>query len=384
MPFRFDNKRVFLTYSQVGQRTLDSIYDFLSTLKDGRGELVAIEYIVVARERHLDGGFHFHAFILFRERFQSRNQRIFDFDGLHPNIESVRGERNVANKITYTKKDGEFKEHGDEPTVAERANKQQHWLDLIDSSTDAADFMGKAKSVAPRDFVLQNDKFEAFARKYYNNVATYVSEYGPEDFVVPAECNDWVRDVLNEVCFLGTCYSQIPNSNIVRILGTRSSQMLGPHRRRRTRQTEWARCLGDHFYNSTWFNLDEVDPSKKYAVFDDIRLNEKSYWSWKPWFGGQKEFTVTDKFRHKRKLMWGKPIIWVCNPASDPRNIAGLDSAKFAESNPRCARRAQEIELILCNTPNPNGMFCEDVVCILYIFVIHRVGPIKPPSNYIG
>lgn len=199
MPFRFDNKRVFLTYSQVGERTLASIYEFLTTLKDGRGDVVPIEYAVVCRERHQDGGFHFHGFLLFRERFQSRNARVFDFDGVHPNIESVRGERNVANKIAYTKKDGEFQEYGNEPAIAERANKQQHWLDLIDSSTDAADFMGKAKSVAPRDFVLQNDKFEAFAQKYYNTVSTYVSEYERETYTVPSECDDWVRDVLERV-----------------------------------------------------------------------------------------------------------------------------------------------------------------------------------------
>nr|QJB18726.1 MAG: replication-associated protein [Genomoviridae sp.] len=312
MPFRFDNKRVFLTYSQVGERTLDSIYDFLSTLVDGRGEIVPIQYLVVSRERHQDGGFHFHGFILFRERFQSRNPRVFDFDGIHPNFESVRGERNVRNKITYTKKDGEFRELGTEPEEPERVHKQQHWLDLIDTSTDATDFMSKAKAVAPRDFVLQNDKFEAFAHKYYNNLATYVTEHARESFTVPAECDDWVRDgPTRPKCLV----------------------LIGPGE---IGKTEWARSLGDHFYNATWFNIDEVDPSKDYAVFDDIKLNEKTYWSWKPWFGGQKEFTVTDKYRKKRKLIWGKPIIWICNPASDPRNIQGLDYSEHEWLRLRC------------------------------------------------
>ena len=201
MVFRFDCKKVFLTYSQVGERTLDSIYDFLSTLTAVNGEPIPIDYIVVSRERHLDGGYHFHAVIVFRERFQSRNQRFFDFDGVHPNIGSIRGERNLRNKITYTKKDGEFKELGDDPSSAAGRHKQQHWIDLIDESTDAADFMAKAKNVAPRDFVIQNDKFEAFAHKYYNNVATYVSEYDPEeDFPnVPVEATNWVDEVLNQV-----------------------------------------------------------------------------------------------------------------------------------------------------------------------------------------
>lgn len=51
-------------------------------------------------------------------------------------------------------------------------------------------------------------------------------------------------------------------------------------------KTEWARCLDpDHFYNCGAFNLDDVDPAKRYAVFDDIRLTETNYWYWKCWFG---------------------------------------------------------------------------------------------------
>lgn len=86
-------------------------------------------------------------------------------------------------------------------------------------------------------------------------------------------------------------------------------------------KTEWARCLGEHFYNCGAFNLDDVDPSKRYAVFDDIRLTEQNYWYWKCWFGGQKQFTVTDKYRKKRTVHWGKPVIWCCNKASDPRRV---------------------------------------------------------------
>lgn len=86
-------------------------------------------------------------------------------------------------------------------------------------------------------------------------------------------------------------------------------------------KTEWARCLGDHFYNCHYFQLADVDPTKRYAVFDDIRLNENNYWNWKPWLGGQKQFTVTDKYRKKKTIRWGKPIIWCCNRASDLRRL---------------------------------------------------------------
>lgn len=93
-------------------------------------------------------------------------------------------------------------------------------------------------------------------------------------------------------------------------------------------KTEWARCLGPHFYCCHYFNVSELDEAKRYAVFDDIRIDEKTYWHWKPWFGGQKEFTVTDKYRKKRRFRWGKPVIWLCNPASDIRKLS-LDIAEM-------------------------------------------------------
>lgn len=79
--------------------------------------------------------------------------------------------------------------------------------------------------------------------------------------------------------------------------------------------------MGEHFYCGTFFNLDDVDTSKRYAVFDDIRLDEKSYWYWKAWLGGQEQFTITDKYRKKFTIKWGKPVIWLCNPASDLRKL---------------------------------------------------------------
>ncbi len=196
MPFQFDNKKVFLTYSQVGERSLDDVFNHLRRLREPEQP----RYLVVARERHGDGGFHFHAVIDFGKRFRSRDARVFDFDGIHPNISAIRTTREYDNKVTYTKKDGEFKELGTHEQAESRGHKQQHWIDLIDGSENRDDFMAKAKTVAPRDFILQNDKFEAFAAKYYNNVATYVSEYTPEDFeYTPTAAKDWVEEVLNQV-----------------------------------------------------------------------------------------------------------------------------------------------------------------------------------------
>lgn len=51
----------------------------------------------------------------------------------------------------------------------------------------------------------------------------------------------------------------------------------------------------------------------KYAVFDDFPWDTMKRF-YKQWFGAQKIFTLTDKYRAKKTIKWGKPIIWLCNP----------------------------------------------------------------------
>ena len=83
-------------------------------------------------------------------------------------------------------------------------------------------------------------------------------------------------------------------------------------------KTVWARSLGPHAYFGGLFNADELDEqSARYAIFDDIAGGFGYVPSYKNWMGGQFEFTITDKYRKKRSIRWGKPTIWVCN--TDPR-----------------------------------------------------------------
>lgn len=63
------------------------------------------------------------------------------------------------------------------------------------------------------------------------------------------------------------------------------------------------------------FNAKKIDESAKYIVLDDIDLDY--FPSYKSFFGGQKEFEVTDKYVSKMTVRWGKPCIWLSN--EDPR-----------------------------------------------------------------
>lgn len=88
-------------------------------------------------------------------------------------------------------------------------------------------------------------------------------------------------------------------------------------------KTLYARSLGTHIYFCSFFNLDEFSNDATYAVFDDLVGGLEHFGSYKAWLGCQGEFTATDKYRHKRRLSWGKPCIYLSN--GDPRLDKGVD-----------------------------------------------------------
>lgn len=60
------------------------------------------------------------------------------------------------------------------------------------------------------------------------------------------------------------------------------------------------------------FMLDLWDDGAEYLILDDFQDWSKFY-LFKQFFGGQEEFVVTDKYRKKRNVKWGKPVIVLSN-----------------------------------------------------------------------
>lgn len=61
----------------------------------------------------------------------------------------------------------------------------------------------------------------------------------------------------------------------------------------------------------------------KYAVFDDMQGGFKFFPSYKGWLGAQQSFTVTDKYKGKTTIQWGRPTIWCMN--EDPTTCTDVD-----------------------------------------------------------
>lgn len=96
----------------------------------------------------------------------------------------------------------------------------------------------------------------------------------------------------------------------------KSLLLVGPSR---LGKTEWARSLGRHLYFNGYFDLSQLrgDLSNvRYAVFDDFPWDRFRSFA-KQWMGAQATFTVTDKYKPKMTINWGKPIIFLCNPEDE-------------------------------------------------------------------
>jgi len=64
------------------------------------------------------------------------------------------------------------------------------------------------------------------------------------------------------------------------------------------------------------FDLSGWNPDAEYIIFDDFDFDflpaPKAFW------GSQREFTLTDRYRKKKTVTFGKPAIFLCNHDQDP------------------------------------------------------------------
>jgi hypothetical protein len=97
--FRLQAKHLFLTYPHAEIAHFD-LYEAINNR-------FPVKRAIIASENHADGSPHMHAYFEFNSKLHCRDERAFDIDDKHPNIQAV---RNVPATITYCKKDGRFTE----------------------------------------------------------------------------------------------------------------------------------------------------------------------------------------------------------------------------------------------------------------------------------
>lgn len=151
MPFRFAAKHGLLTYAQC--QDLDP-FKIVSRLSELGAECI------VGREIHQDGGTHLHVFFSFESEFRTRNERVFDVDGYHPNI--VRSRGTPEKGWDYATKDGDVVAGGlERPCGGGSTENKNRWAFIIGAET-RDEFWSRVEECDPRSMACN-----------YGNLAKY-------------------------------------------------------------------------------------------------------------------------------------------------------------------------------------------------------------------
>jgi len=192
MTFRFAAKYGLLTYAQIGDRDVD---DFGWKISDMLGRLGA--ECIVGRELHADGGVHIHAFFMFERKFQSRNVRIFDMDGCHPNI--VSGYSTPEDGARYAIKEGDVIAGGLDVDSLGRSvvGPKTVWSEIILAET-REEFFEVCARLAPRALLCSFTSLRCYADwKYREDPAPYEH---PQELQLDTsrfpELDQWVQQSL--------------------------------------------------------------------------------------------------------------------------------------------------------------------------------------------
>lgn len=131
--FRFCASTAFLTYPQSGDVTKEDLLEFLKS----KG---AVQWII-AREKHLTGEYHLHAFVKFNKEIDTRNVRYFDCMDLHPNIKNGEIKKKWQKAVEYCMKAGDYITEGIElfdssENFCRRKNDFDAWKRYVTAKTD--------------------------------------------------------------------------------------------------------------------------------------------------------------------------------------------------------------------------------------------------------
>lgn len=246
-------------------------------------------------------------------RFNIRNERFFDLEGKHCNIQPKRDWRTT---VRYVEKDGDFKRSTNFEDLNFTRNSQSttHWREamLAESRTEFLDII---RQNYPREYILCNNQINNFAERHYSRRKTYTSLYDAQSFSLCQSLRDWLSG-----CFIR------PRNARPRTLYLIGGSRLG--------KTEWARSLGDHIYCNGYINVKDIldGGESDYIVVDDVPFDR--FIGFKSIVGCQNQFTLTDKYMKKVTITgWNKPCIILLNPDMNYYNKMDIELQLWFQDN---------------------------------------------------
>lgn len=330
MSFRKRSCEFGLTYADAQGTVKDMIFEALR-LTDLGG--CKPDMVMICEEvGENTGKRHYHGYIHYPKRVTAKEDS-FDLFGLHCHIDNVKRSNNrksILPMLKYlTKEDNHPLSTFDWAAMLEEGstvNKRNEptWEEYLNEGLFNDE-------VIPRLIV---DGWAAKLANRYFNWAGFIKNVFPTRPNIPYTPNPSFRFILPEELTLWKFQFQgwidaVLKNHSMQWYRPRSLVLIGPSR---SGKTEWARSLGRHMYFNNLLNLDDWDDTVDYIILDDFSSDITKYLpSWKCFFGGQKEFTLTDKYRGKKTVKWGKPMIWLSN--EDIFKNLHLEHIEFIKKN---------------------------------------------------
>lgn len=307
---RYDARQYFLTYPKCGDK--EGVFHFLKTVGTGAN---SVTFVQVVKETHEDDTPHLHAFLQFstdRTINLKSDCRIFDYcvgaARYHPNIQLLADPE--ATLEYFAKEDKEPLTFGT-PRLKRKAksdDRSEDWRSLL-AQPSREEFFKAAECLKPRDFVLNYEKLEYFARERYATNVPYENPFDAEDFKLPAEVKTWLKE------------------EFIKTERAKCLCLIGPSR---YGKTAWARSLGHHIFMRGQTNLEKWSDDARYIVLDDIGWKFVAP-SAKQLLTAMGEVDLTDKYRKKVTKVNYLPAIYLTN--RDPREEMDAGDVEYWEAN---------------------------------------------------
>jgi Geminivirus Rep catalytic domain len=323
---------LFITYSQS---TLHDKSEFIEQfeLMLQRNSFPRTYYFG-ARELHADEGIHYHVILGFGQRkrmsfktarhllnVSSRSDEAINFSPMKTGQSS---RQYVSNCIGYCEKQGDVFGHIPSHYLVsgDRYHREQQRWNEIGQQDTLESKLAMVKHYFPKDYyksfngLMSACRFEHPAEESSSEPLPYQwpSYIRPEWFVIPPLIQTWMNDNL------WFPPHERPKSLI--IIG-----------RSRTGKSWLARHLayqvGPFSEFETEWSIEGYRSDHRCAVFHDLK---KDFPYWKDVLGSQNYFSAHARYKPERRLRWGVPSIWVCNPQQDPR-LFSTEHAYFIEDN---------------------------------------------------
>lgn len=290
--FRFQGVNVFLTYAQAERiETKESLRDAL------RAKNPTPTAWAIGREQHADGGIHYHVLLRYGGRINIRDQRHWDVEGHHPNIQAARSRKRV---LEYVTKEGDTLIYGFDGAFAREEDIFDVLSDEIVGNTDATTVIKNTITRTGTKGLRMYNQIAGYTDRImkpsakHDPIKAYPEEFNITDPILEGHITKFLDDMDMGPNFRGD---------------RKSLWIYGPSRQGKT---ILARSLGVHWYMQQSWNVDAHDDNADYGVLDDIPWEALQRY-YKGIMGIQLDVTVTDKYKKKTVITHGRPVIILTN-----------------------------------------------------------------------